>query len=142
MLPIRTILHPTDFSPLARQALDVAAALAHDYQARLIVLYVHEPPLQMGELVATEPPDYRASLMRDLQAQRPVTPVEVEHRLEEGPVADAIVRAAEQTQADLIVLGTHGRSGLGRVLLGSVAEQVLRKAPCLVLTVKPGAVQP
>lgn len=142
MLAIGTILYPTDFSPLAYHAFEVACALAHDYKARLVLLHVHEPPVPMGELVPTEPPGYRESLMRDLQGLTPLPPIAVEYRLEEGPVAEGIVRVANETKSDLIVLGTHGRSGLRRILLGSVAESVLREAPCLVLTVKPGAVQP
>ena len=57
-------------------------------------------------------------------------------RVHEGDPATQIVRVAQETRCDLIVLGTHGRTGLGRLLMGSVAEQVLRKAPCPVLTVK------
>ena len=136
MLTIRAILHPTDFSPLAYHAFDVACALAHDYKARLVLLHVHEPPVPVGELVPIEPPDYRESLLRDLQELKPAPPIEAEYRLEEGSVIEGILRAANETKCDLIVVGTHGRSGLGRMLLGSVAESVLREAPCLVLTVK------
>jgi len=60
----------------------------------------------------------------------------VEHRLEEGDTAKVILDVALEIGAGLIVMGTHGRTGLGRLLLGSVAEQVLRKAPCPVLTAK------
>jgi nucleotide-binding universal stress UspA family protein len=136
MLAIRTILYPTDFSPLAHHAFEVACALAQDYKARLVVLHVHKPPVPMGELVPTEPPAYREALLRDLQALRPAQPTSTEYRLEEGAVAEGIQRVANETKCDVIVLGTHGRSGLGRILLGSVAESVLREARCLVLTVK------
>jgi nucleotide-binding universal stress UspA family protein len=136
MLGIRTILHPTDFSPLARHAFEVACALASDYKARLVLLHVHEPPIPMGELVPAEPPDVREQLLRGLQELRPAPGVAVEHRVEVGPVAEGILGAAAETNCELIVLGTHGRGGIGRVLLGSVAESVLRRAPCMVLTVK------
>ena len=136
MLNIRTILHPTDFSPLAYHAFDVANALAADYKARLVLLHVHEPPIPVGELVPSEPPDIREYLLRDLQELKPAPGVDVEYRLEVGSIAEGILCAAAETKCDLIVLGTHGRHGLGRVLMGSVAESVLRKAPCLVLTVK------
>jgi nucleotide-binding universal stress UspA family protein len=62
----------------------------------------------------------------------------VQHLLAEGDPATAILRAARDNHCDLIVMGTHGRTGLRRLLMGSVAEQVVRKAPCLVLTVKAG----
>jgi nucleotide-binding universal stress UspA family protein len=136
MLAIRTILHPTDFSPLARHAFEVACSLALDYKARLVLLHVHEPPIPVGELVPSEPPDIREYLLRDLQELKPAPAVDVEYRLEVGSIAEGILCAAAETKCDLIVLGTHGRGGLGRMLLGSVAESVLRKAPCMVLTVK------
>ncbi len=63
--------------------------------------------------------------------------IEVERRLVEGSAADALVRLADELKCDLIVMGTHGRSGLPHVLLGSVAEKVVRKAGCPVLTVRP-----
>jgi hypothetical protein len=62
--------------------------------------------------------------------------VHVEHRLADGNPSEEILRQARDTGCDLIVMGTHGRRGLGRLLLGSVAEEVMRKAPCPVLTVK------
>jgi nucleotide-binding universal stress UspA family protein len=62
--------------------------------------------------------------------------VEAERRLEEGDPVEAILRVAEEIGADLIVMGTHGRTGLSRLFMGSVAEQVLRRAPCPVLTLK------
>jgi nucleotide-binding universal stress UspA family protein len=62
--------------------------------------------------------------------------VQVERRLEQGDAATEIVRVAQETHCDLIVIGTHGRTGLSRVLMGSVAEKVLRQAPCPVLAVK------
>jgi nucleotide-binding universal stress UspA family protein len=64
------------------------------------------------------------------------TRIQVEHRLEEGDAAVQILRVAQETGCNLIVLGTHGRTGLGRLLMGSVAEQVLRMASCPVLTVR------
>jgi len=136
MLTIRTILHPTDFSPLALHAFEIACALAADYKARLVLLHVHEPPVPVGELVPSEPPEFREYLLRDLHELKPAPGVNVEYRVEIGPITEGILCAAAETKCDLIVLGTHGRSGLGRVLLGSVAESVLREAPCLVLTVK------
>jgi nucleotide-binding universal stress UspA family protein len=140
MLHIRTILHPTDFSVHAAAALELAGALAHDYGARLTVLHVKSPPLFASGVMTPEPlesPEEAAELRRRLDAVRPVDPtIPVEHLMLVGDEATEIVRVAEDEGFDLIVLGTHGRSGIGRLLMGNIAEKVLRRAPCPVLTVK------
>jgi nucleotide-binding universal stress UspA family protein len=142
MLPFKTILVATDFSSASKVAFAVAAALARDYRARLIALHVVEP-LQMGfsEFNAYVGPDEdRGRAMEMLRALRaPSSAVTIEHRLLEGAAADVIAETAEEIGADLIVMGTHGRSGLSRLVMGSVAEEVLRRAPCPVLTIR-GAV--
>lgn len=140
MLPIHTILYSTDFSSLSFHAFEVASGMAADYGARLVVLHVHEPPLPMGELVPSEPAGYHVTLLENLRELRPPGQVAVDYRVEVGNVADGIVRVANEINCDLIVLGTQGKTGLRRAILGSVAESVLRKSQCLVLTVKPGAV--
>jgi nucleotide-binding universal stress UspA family protein len=139
MLPIRTILHPTDFSDRSQNALHLAAALARDYGARLVVLHVmSRRAVAFGEGVI--PPD-PAEDRRETQDQldRLVVPggdPAADRRLMESEdPAGVIVRVARELPADLVVLGTHGRTGLARVVLGSVAEQVLRRAPCPVLSV-------
>jgi nucleotide-binding universal stress UspA family protein len=79
----------------------------------------------------------RKALEKKLCLLLPADPaVHVEHRLKEGAPATEILRTARALECDLIVMGTHGRTGVGRLLMGSVAEEVLRKAPCPVLTVK------
>jgi len=75
------------------------------------------------------------------QVAVPGSQVKVEHRLVEGFAAEAILQAAEESKADMIVMGTHGRTGFNRLLMGSVAEEVLRKAACPVLTVKAPATE-
>jgi nucleotide-binding universal stress UspA family protein len=140
MLPIHTILYSTDFSSLSYHAFEVAAALAADYRARLVVLHVHEPPLPLGELVPSDPAGYHETLLENLRELKPSGQVAADYRVEVGTVAEGIVRVANEINCDLIVLGTQGKSGLRRAILGSVAESVLRKSPCLVLAVKPGAV--
>jgi nucleotide-binding universal stress UspA family protein len=84
-----------------------------------------------------DPEELKAEVQSQLQAL-PVADhgIVVERRLEEGYPGSAIPRVARETRADLIVMGTHGRTGLGRMFMGSVAEQVVRKAPCPVLTAK------
>jgi nucleotide-binding universal stress UspA family protein len=144
MLPIRTILHPTDFSERARYALQLACALARDQGAHLTLLHVMPVPL------AQEKMRYREEMEGELnRTEVPDPSVSVERRLEEGDPATQILGAAQEGGCDLIVLGTHGRTGLDRLLMGSVAEQVVRRAPCPVLTVripfpqaKPGGTSP
>jgi nucleotide-binding universal stress UspA family protein len=140
MLPIRTILHPTDFSEHSAFAFQVACALARDYGARVVV--AHAIALQMygsletGPLIA-DPLVVEAELRERLETVRPPDPsVAVERRLCKGDAAAEIVALAADINADLIVMGTHGRKGVGRLLLGSVAESVLRRAPCPVVTVR------
>jgi nucleotide-binding universal stress UspA family protein len=136
---IRTILHPTDFSRYSENAWRVACSLARDYGANLLVLHVREVPVAVYGEFGTVPPDtYDAeALRRELATVEPtVSGLSVERRLTEGNPAAEIVRVAKENNCDLIVLGTHGRTGLGRLLMGSVAEQVVRKATCPVLTVK------
>ena len=140
MLPVHTILFPTDFSENAQQAFSLACSLARDCGARIVVLYVVPPPLGQDKVLIERDPDeyYEGPLKALHEIQSRDADVRVEHRLEDGDAAKAILRVAEDIQAGLIVLGTHGRSGLGRLLVGSVAEHVLREATCPVLTVKKG----
>jgi nucleotide-binding universal stress UspA family protein len=137
MSPIRSILYPTDFSEAAEAAFSVATMLAREHGARLIVLHVYPTPVCHGEAVARrQGPGYEADLRRLLDRyDAPDPSTRVERLLLEGDAAEEIVRLAEE-EADLIVLGTRGRTGLPRLLLGSVAEKVLRRAPCPVITVR------
>ena len=143
MLPINTILHPTDFSESAAYAARLACALARDYGARLIVLHVATPPVAYGDAATPSEPTWsRAELHEQLQQVLPEDPlVRTEHRLAEGDAVAEILRAVRTLRCDLIVMGTHGRTGLGRLLMGSVAEEVLRQATCPVLTVKSPSLQ-
>lgn len=143
MSAIRSILHPTDFSPQADAALMFALALARDQKAQLTLLHVARWPIRPIGLPpdASPPPDEeleRRQLERELR-QRPVGHVPVEYRLEYADTsAEGILKVARESGCDLIVMGTHGRTGLSRLLLGSVAEEVIRQAPCPVLTVRGG----
>jgi nucleotide-binding universal stress UspA family protein len=139
MFNIRKILHPTDFSDEAALAFRVACDLAKQHGAEVVVLHVLPPPVAWGEVVARRGPDgYEQQLwieyLTPIHAVDPA--VRVQHRMEEGPPAQRIVFVAEELGADVIVMGTHGRKGLSRLLMGSVAEHVLRTAPCPVLTVR------
>jgi nucleotide-binding universal stress UspA family protein/quercetin dioxygenase-like cupin family protein len=137
---IQTILHPTDFSENSQPAFETACALARDYGATLLVLHVMMP--SVSPVLDAPLPDPR----RSVESQASVAPlpwplasdprVRVEHRLTEGEPASEILRLIEVLRCDLVVMGTHGKTGLGRLLTGSVAEEVLRKAVCPVLVVK------
>jgi nucleotide-binding universal stress UspA family protein len=143
MLPIRKILHPTDFSEYSEAAFRLACALARDYGAPLVVLHVTSPSaVAYPEGMFVLPPALTAPDLDDyLVRLRPASEgVTIDPRLVEGSPAHEIVQFATEELCDLIVLGTHGRTGLGRLLMGSVAEHVVRKAPCPVLTVKAPAV--
>jgi nucleotide-binding universal stress UspA family protein len=136
---MRVIVHPTDFSRASEAALEVARALARDHGARLIVIHVVPlDPYLDGKLAAEiDIRDYQRSL--DLMRKRldgPDLKHRVETRLVRGFEAEEILREAQDFAADLIVMGTHGRSGLRRLLMGNTAQSVLPKAACPVLVVK------
>jgi len=138
MLPIHTVLHPTDFSERSQNALRLACALARDYCARLVVLHAAMPPTVVyGEGALPLDPEiaYREAHEELNRLAIPNNDVRAERRFEEGDPAGTILRVARELPADLIVMGTHGRTGLARLLMGSVAERVMRKASCPVLTV-------
>jgi len=137
MLPIRTVLHPTDLSEESAPALQLACALARDYGARLILLTAYPQPLTEAETVDRTRPDGIANdLLAKLRRLEVDPAVQVEYQVEEGRPADMILAVAGDRHADLIVMGTHGRSGVRRAIMGSVAEAVNRRATCPVATVR------
>jgi nucleotide-binding universal stress UspA family protein len=133
------ILFATDFSALSDAAFDVACALAQVHGARIVVIHVAPMDVVYGEMLRppSDPRIYLNSLDDRLRRLKPARPnIPLSYELKEGDAASEILRAAEETDCDLIVMGSHGRSGLGRLVLGRVAEGVLRAASCPVLTVK------
>ena len=142
MATIKRILVPTDLSQLSQVAFDYAATFAKHHRATIYLVHVMEPapamvPTALG--ISTDAFEKRmvkeASAALDRLAQRfgkNVKPV-----LRRGNVAQELLKAAKSTKANLIVMSTHGRSGIGHVLVGSVAEKIVRQARCPVLTVKP-----
>ena len=140
------ILAPTDFSAASTRALARATKLARVNRAQLIVAYVLAPVLPFVGDGYVPPATYaeleneaRKAAQRRLDAvvaRMTKAGVKARSLLLEGATADQIVRAARKHHADVIVMGTHGRSGLSRFLLGSVAQRVLPLAPCAVLTVR------
>jgi len=135
----KKILFPTDFSHTGDAALAMATALARDSGATLLIVHVEEPPTAYGggELYYGIPEPATEDLRQMLNKVVPADAnVPYEHRLITGDPAHAITRLAEEEGVDMIVLGTHGRTGLSRLLMGSVAEAIVRRAKCPVLTYK------
>ena len=133
------ILFATDFSPASEAALKYATALARDSGARLLIVHVEELPTPYagGEMMLPQPEYPNPEIRKMLEAVVPTDKnVAYEHHLLLGTAAEDIVRIATEEKADLSVIGTHGRTGLKRVLMGSVAEAVMRHAHCPVLTLK------
>lgn len=144
MSSFRQILVATDFSPHAANALQLATELAKTCDATIQLIHVYDVipytlPEGMPVYDATQLAQVRESLgqqLRKAEAQlRSAGVREVQSALREGQPSSEIPRVAQEEGCDLIVMGTHGRSGVAHLLLGSVAERVMRKAPCAVLVV-------
>ncbi len=145
---VTRVLVPIDFSPSSRAALEYATFLAGKLGAELTVLHVWEPPGYVGPdtlallPVAAGQPGWdqtRGEVMREVElflGRAQSRPRNLSARVEAGEPSDAILSVAKEGGADLIVMGTHGRTGLSRLLIGSVAEAVLRRSTCPVLTVR------
>jgi nucleotide-binding universal stress UspA family protein len=143
----KTILVPTDFSPCAKQAAEEALALVRGFGGRIVFLHVLDIRYLYPAVYGTEPvllpPLTAEDLEPDWQEFLHNLPLGGgllwEKQTREGQAAQTITEAADEIGADLVVTGTHGRSGLAHMLLGSVAEQVLRSTSYSVLTVRPNA---
>lgn len=145
MIEIRRILCPTDFSDFSRHALDRALAIAHLYHSTITLLHVS--PVTAGvvyapgigaahpTLLTVEDRDAALVAMRQFAATEAGQSAAIGFDVADGNPADEILDRARTRNSDLIVMGTHGRAGFARLLLGSVTEKVLRKATCPVLTV-------
>ncbi len=142
----RKILLPTDFSHTGDAALELATTLARERGAKLLIVHVEEPPAAYGagEMYYGMPDPVTDDLRKMLDQVGPTdSRVACERRLITGDPATAIAHLAQEEGVELIVMGTHGRTGLMRLLMGSVAEAVVRRAPCPVLTLRqPAAVEP
>lgn len=144
MMSTSKILYATDYSELSQWALKYASSLARATGSKLLITHVSEQELYpVGELF-DEPVEPSPQELAQLRAVLPTdASVECEHCLLHAPPscenirpADEIVRYAAQEAVDTIVIGTHGRSGLSRLLVGSVASDVMRQANCTVVTIK------
>ena len=146
MLPVARILCPTDFSQPAMKALDVAGELALHFGAELIVLHVvHRVPLAVNpdDVFDFDVMSYEDQLhgsfersLRQAVSEMKAKPVATRLIAVRGEAAEEIVRCVKKEKVDLLVISTQGRTGLGRLVFGSVAEKVLRLAACPVLVIK------
>ena len=144
-MTIKRMLCASDFSPASRPALRLAQELARALKANLILFHAYEtavpignggylPPSVMQEML-TATRDAAAQSLKRLARSPQGKSVRISTLLAEGPAAAAIVRTAKKNRVDLVVMGTHGRTGVRRLLMGSVADRVIRTASCPVLVV-------
>src|SRR5712664_3749733 len=147
-MQIRSILLPTDFSECGNYALSYAASLARTFGASIICVHVIELIVPtVGYSGMTEPlpiADISEQLEDSAERELPklaecedFAGLDIEELIVHGEAAAEIVRVAKEREVDLIVVSSHGRTGLGRILFGSTAEAVVRHASCPVLVVKP-----
>lgn len=142
---LRRILVPVDFSECSRKALRFALPFARQFQARLVLVHVVEPMIVPENLVMAVPelPEAGSGLVKDAQTRlEKLGEKEIPTEARGGALVrvgrpfQEIIEAANEEDADLIIIATHGYTGLKHVLLGSTAERVVRHAPCPVLTVR------
>lgn len=148
MLPTFTnILVPVDFSPVSKRVLANALSIAKRFEASVHVVHAFELPPPLRPDLTVWSGEFRASLevqahgegvraMRALLGEQEFSYGKVSTEVKEGHPYDVIIAAAEAMKSDLIVMGTHGRTGLSHLVMGSVAEKVMRHAACPVLTVR------
>jgi len=149
MIPFKKIVCPTDFSEPSYEALKAANELAVYFRAELVVVHVVPPIPTTSVAPPTEPggwdiSGYRRQLdessrrsLDEVVKERVAPEVQVRPMVVEGDAAYQIVKIAEEEGADLVVIATHGHTGLRHLVFGSVAEKVVRLAPCPVLTIHP-----
>jgi universal stress protein A len=150
MINLRKILVPVDYSACSRAALEHAAMLAKSFNATIDLLYVWEAPAFIApeamvgaagttQTLAQLASDQAQAAMREFVAQARTDGIQIANtRVEQGDPSHTIVTVAERDGYDLVAMGTHGRSGFAHLLLGSVAEKVVRRSTRPVLTVRTG----
>ena len=139
---IKNILVPVDYSFSGDAAMAYAVSLAREYGAELHLVHVYDQPFAYvdagfaGTPIPTElpPVDLKEEEAR-LEQVTPAEDVKFRRKFLVGSPADELVKYAQENAVDLVIMGTHGRTGLSRLLMGSVAEGVVRRAPCPVLTI-------
>jgi nucleotide-binding universal stress UspA family protein len=145
MAPFRKILVPLDFSRCSDDALEAACELSKRFDAPIMLLHAYVIPtyplpegyvMASAETVAEVLAKTKEAMDKYKQRAQTLGAQRVDVTMTEGPAFAEIIRIARESGADLIVMGTHGRTGIRHALLGSVAEKVVRKAPCAVLTIR------
>jgi nucleotide-binding universal stress UspA family protein len=147
MIKIKKILYPTDFSESSLEALKYALSFAKEYRAKLVILHVinenifteslNLPRVVSIDTLEKEMVREAEKRMKSLLPAATRKTVERETVILKGAPFLEIIRFAREKDIDLIIIGTHGRSGFQQIIFGSTAEKVVRKAPCPVLSVKP-----
>lgn len=150
---VKKILFPTDFSEAANYALSYAVEMTKLLDAKLeivhiifdessiVAFYIPQMGLPINEYIDGVEGNSKAQFEKYLKENKELESIEYTYKILRGTPSSEIVKYAEEEHFDLIVLGTHGRTGLEHVLFGSNAELVVRKAPCPVLTVRPKPMQ-
>jgi nucleotide-binding universal stress UspA family protein len=149
-IQVRTILCPLDFSDQAPTVLEWAIHLAEEHGSGVVLLHAYHLPVEFQQMEgAYLPPDFWSNVKAEAEQnlaryadQVRAAGLACEVVVREGYPATVIEDAAEELSVDLVVIGTRGHTGIKHLLLGSIAERVVQKAPCPVLTVKPKADQP
>ncbi|MCF6148562.1 MAG: universal stress protein [Candidatus Kuenenia sp.] len=145
MITVKKILFPTDFSPCAKHALTYALSLATLFKAKLYIIHVIPKmniPISAGGVMYPTLKIYKdmeenaKKKMHHLIPKRFLDQIEVENIIVRGTPYVEITKNAKKYNIDIITIATHGRTGISHTLIGSVAEKVVRKAPCPVLTIK------
>ena len=146
MIELKQVVYTTDFSDFSGAALKYALSFCTEYKAKLYVVHVIEPPTYYPEyhdyvpivedllVRAKERMNKELDDVKKLAGQQEM---EVEGLIREGTPFVEIIKAARENEIDLIVIATHGRTGLSHAIFGSTAEKVIRGAPCPVLSIKP-----
>lgn len=141
-LPIKKILVPTDFTVYSDHAIEYAIMVARNFEAKIMLVHVIEPMAYSVTDTIQIIDHYTAlktvagPILKNLQNKLLKKGLEVDTLLLDGTPYLEIVKRSRQAGIDLIIMGTHGRTGIKHVLMGSVAERVVRMAPCPVLTVR------
>lgn len=144
MVNIKNILCPIDYSVYSEMALKYAVEFAEKYQAKLYLVHVldirvydiNDPDLYNVTIIDEETIDKLRERLLKCVNEDTKSKISVEAIIIQGVPFAEIIRTAKECKIDLIVLGTHGRTGLSHAIMGSVAEKVVRKAPCPVLTIR------
>ena len=141
-MAFQKILCPLDFSEASLKGVERAKEIAKEFQSEVILLFVAEPitymPL-MGhavELIGEIEEEIEKQAKEKFEELLPTFDGKVSYQIRRGPAPQEIIKTAEEEKVDLIVIGTHSRRGIPRLILGSTAEKVVRRAPCDVMVVR------